>query len=236
MKRAIVTGVTSGIGEALTHKLISGGASVVGLGRNGVRLDEMRESLGARFEPVTVDFAVDARRGAFATMAERGPFDLVVHNAAECLYQSPLGADPDVVRRMFEVNVFAGLELLRAVAPSVERGGLIVLLSSVTTRSIANEKFVPYAATKAALETFAEGLRLELNPRDIGVTVVLPGLVDTPIYGKFSGFERAKEKVRALIPEWLTPGDVADAITWIAARPSHVAIPELVIMPARQVR
>lgn len=237
MKTAVVTGVTSGIGAALVTRLIQDGMRVVGIARDEQRLRRVAEAHGDAFRGLRAELACpEARDAAFAEVAALPRVDVVVHNAAECLYEAPLALEPSRARRLFEVNVLAGLELVRAGARAMHEGGHVILVSSVTTRFVANERFVPYAATKSALETFGEGLRLELVPRGIVVSVVVPGLVDTPIYDKFEGFARAKEKVRAQVPEWLEPGDVADAIAWIVSRPARVAIPELVITPRRQAR
>ena len=109
-------------------------------------------------------------------------------------------------------------------------------VSSVVARHLPSAKFAPYAASKAALDCLSEALRLELHPRGIHVSRIAPGLVDTPIYDKVDGFERAREKIREQVPTWLSAADVAEAIVWMASRPAHLVVSELSLLPSAQAR
>lgn len=237
-KRCIVSGVTSGIGRATVDRLLAEGAFVIGLARDGERLAHMQKELGARFQPLTVDLSVAARVDELApVLRSLAPsVDVFVSNAAECAYVSPLEAPPADLERWFQVNALSPVALCRAIAPLMRPGSQIVQLSSVTTRWLANAKFGPYAATKSAAETLFEALRLELQPKDIRVSLLTPGLVATPIYDKVPSFSRARAKLESEIPTWLAASDVADAILWIISRPAHVLVSELVMMPSKQTR
>ncbi|HEX9295378.1 MAG TPA: SDR family oxidoreductase [Polyangiaceae bacterium] len=237
-KLAVVTGVTSGIGEAITFRLLDAGARVVGIGRNEEKLALLRERRGERFVPLAVDLTVaDQRRQAIARLEKQvTPIDVLVNNAAECAYESPLAMDLDRLRRLFEVNVFACLDLAQALVPRMERGGHIVQLSSVTARFAPNARFAPYAVSKLAIERFVESMRLELHPRGIKVSLMVPGLVDTPIYDKVRGFETTRAKIREQVKDWLAPDDVAEAVLWMLTRPAGVIVSEMVIMPREQAR
>jgi len=112
----------------------------------------------------------------------------------------------------------------------------VVNISSVTARYAPSARFGPYAVTKAALDSFTTMLRLELDPRGVRVTSIAPGLVETPIYDKVEGFSAAREKLAKQIPRWLSAGEVADAIIWVLARPPHVVVGELTLMPSGQAR
>ncbi|MET0594346.1 MAG: SDR family oxidoreductase [Polyangiaceae bacterium] len=237
-KIAVVTGVTSGIGEAIAARLLRSGSRVVGVARSAEKLDALRKSWGERFEPRTVDLAdVETRARAIEALAKDHPrVDVVVNNAAECLYDAPLDTPIETYRRLLEVNVLSGIELVQNLVPRMPAGGHVVQLSSVTARHLPAAKFAPYAMSKALSERFVEALRLELHPRQIKVSLVVPGLVATPIYDKVEGFEATRAKLSEHVKKWLDADDVAEAVLWMLTRPAHVAVSEVVIMPREQAR
>jgi serine 3-dehydrogenase (NADP+) len=236
---ALVTGVTSGIGAATVRALLNEQMRVIGLGRDAARLAAAARGFGRQFRPILADLASpEARQRAFAELNfdAEGPIRLLVNNAAECLYESPLQVPAARLARLFEINVTAVIELTQHVARAMSPGAHIVNLSSVVAQHLPSAKFAPYAASKTALDCLSEALRLELHPRGIHVSTVSPGLVDTPIYDKVEGFERAREKIREQVPAWLTAEDVADAIVWVASRPPHLVVSELTLLPSAQAR
>lgn len=234
----VLSGVTSGIGLATARRLIAAGAEVLGIGRNADKLAEVAHELGPRFCPQLADLSSVNARAELASRLRRleRPVDVFLSNAAECVYESTLKLAPHDLRRLFETNVFAAMDLCQAIVPLMRAGSRLVQLSSLAARHLPNAKFSPYAATKAALEQFTEGLRLELHPRGIHVTVVAPGLVDTAIYDQVPNFEPTRQEIIEQVPIWLSAEDVADAIVWVLSRPSHVVVTELVVMPDRQTR
>ena len=238
-KLGLVTGVTSGIGAATVRALLAEGMRVIGIGRDAARLAVAARGFGPEFRPLLVDLASpEARRRAFAELGQvaEGPIWLLVNNAAECLYQSPLEVPAERLARLFEINVSAVLELTQQVARGMSAGAQIVNLSSVVAQYLPGAKFAPYAATKTALDCLSEALRLELHPRGVRVSTLSPGLVDTPIYDKVEGFERARKKIREQVPAWLSAEDVASAIVWIATQPSHLVVSQLSLLPSAQAR
>jgi NAD(P)-dependent dehydrogenase (short-subunit alcohol dehydrogenase family) len=238
-KWALVSGVTSGIGAATVRALLAQEMRVIGVGRDAERLAAAAHGFGPDFRPLLADLAApEARREALSKLGElsQDPVQLLVNNAAECLYESPLELPPAKLSRLFEVNVSAALELTQAVAGRMPMGAQIVNVSSVVVQHLPSAKFAPYAASKTALDCLSEALRLELHPRGVRVSTVSPGLVDTPIYDKVEGFERARQKIREQVPTWLSPEDVADAIVWIATRPPHLVISQLSLLPSAQTR
>jgi NADP-dependent 3-hydroxy acid dehydrogenase YdfG len=237
-KRAVVTGVTSGIGAALVDRLIEAGALVAGVGRTQEKLDERAARWGARFIPVLADLAKgDARRGAVEQIsAQLERVDVLVNNAAECVYASPVELSPLAWEALVQTNVLAVVELCSGLAPRLSEDAQVVNVSSVVARSVPSAKFGPYAVTKAALDRFTEALRLELAPRGVRVSLLAPGLVDTPIYDKVAGFAPVRATLTKQVPTWLTDADVADALVWMLTRPQHVAVSELVLMPRGQTR
>jgi NADP-dependent 3-hydroxy acid dehydrogenase YdfG len=106
----------------------------------------------------------------------------------------------------------------------------------VTADYIANAKFGAYSMTKHAVERLLEALRLELHPKNIRVSTIAPGLVDTPIYDKLPNFGETRRRMSDQVPRWLSADDVADAIVWVLSRPPHLAVTELTLMPATQTR
>ena len=240
LRTAVVTGVTSGIGQAVTERLLAAGHQVIGIARNVARLADAAREFGPGFQPLQADLASASDRARAAARLRQldRPVQVYVGNAAECVYESALELAAAKLGRLFEVNVVAALELAQAVVPLMSRGGHIVQISSVTARHLPGPQFGPYAATKAALERLTEALRLELHRRGIRVSLVSPGLVDTPLYQKVAGFERARAKIVEQLPQsdWLRAGDVADAVLWVLDRPARVAVSELVILPAGQAR
>jgi NADP-dependent 3-hydroxy acid dehydrogenase YdfG len=152
------------------------------------------------------------------------------------VYESPLELPSERLERLFRTNVTAAMALVQAVVPRMEPGGHIVQISSITARHVPSARFAPYAASKLAVEELTNALRWELHPRGIHVSLIAPGLVDTPIYDKVPGFSKTRDKIRAQVPHWLAPADVADAIIWVLTRPSNVVVSELAIMPSQQTR
>jgi NAD(P)-dependent dehydrogenase (short-subunit alcohol dehydrogenase family) len=232
-KIAVVTGVTSGIGAALVTRLLARGATVVGIARDAAKL----QPLGDSFVPFIADLAEADRSRMFAEIAERFPrVDVLVNNAAECVYASPIELSPDKMRRLVEINLLAPIELVRVLAPRMQRGAHVVNVSSVTARHLPNPRFAAYGLTKAAIDATTEAIRLELDPKGVRVTSIVPGLVDTPIYDKVEGFARTRDKIRESLPQWLVADDVADAIVWALDRPAHVVAAEIVLLPLGQAR
>jgi NADP-dependent 3-hydroxy acid dehydrogenase YdfG len=237
-KVAVVTGATSGIGAALARRLCGEGATVIGVGRRREALVAHSVHAEGRFVAVCADLADPAARSrAIHEIAERAPrIDVLINNAGEALYASPLELGVARWRALFEINLHAAIEIAVELAPRIASGGHLINVSSVTARFSPNTRFAAYAATKGALDRATEALRLELDPLGIHVTSIAPGLVDTPLYDKVAGFAATRDKIARQVPSWLTASDVADAILWVTTRPAHVVVAELVLMPSGQGR
>jgi len=237
-KLAVVTGATSGIGAALTRRLASDGATVIALGRRGDALAAEAARAEGRVIAVCGDLGDPRGRASVVSEIERHAprIDVLINNAGEAAYASPLELGTTGWRALFEINLHAALEVAIELAPRIAAGGHLINVSSVTARYAPNTRFAAYAATKGALDRVTEALRLELDPRGVHVTSIAPGLVDTPLYDKVSGFTTARDKMARQVPSWLTTADIADAIVWVLTRPEHVVVSELVLMPSGQGR
>ena len=237
-KVVVVTGATSGIGAELSRRLYHEGATVIGVGRRADTLAAEETRGEGRFIGIATNLAdPQARPLAIESIAQYAPrIDLLVNNAGETTFETPLELGYERWRQLWEVNLHAAIELSLALAPRIQPGGSLINVSSITARMPPNVRFAAYAATKGALDRVTEALRLELDPRQVRVSSIAPGLVDTPIYDKLAGFAETRAKITRQVPRWLSPGDVADAIVWMASRPAHVVISELVILPSGQGR
>src|SRR5687767_5070202 len=135
-KTALVTGVTSGIGKVLTRRLLEANVPIIGVAREADKLAAVADEFGASFVPVLCDLSRPEERSSaiegIVSRVER--LDVLVNNAAEVIYESPLSLELDRWRSLLETNLLAGVELCRALAPRMAEGGHIVNTSSVTAR------------------------------------------------------------------------------------------------------
>ncbi|HEU5490536.1 MAG TPA: SDR family oxidoreductase [Gaiellaceae bacterium] len=180
MKSVVVTGASSGIGRASALRLARAGWRVYGGVRTAADADELREQ---GIEPVELD-VTDAAQIAAAAAAVGAELHGLVDNAGIAI-AAPLELVPlDELRRQLEVNVVGQVAVLQALLPALRRArGRVVLMGSIGGRS-ALPFLGPYAASKHALEAFADVLRVELAPWGISVSIVEPASVKTAIWAK----------------------------------------------------
>jgi uncharacterized protein len=203
--RALVTGATGGIGGAIARALHARGATVVLTGRRVELLEELRAGLGERAEAIPADLSEQAAPMRLAEAA--GAVDVLVANAALPASGRLEEFDPDEIDRSIDVNLRAPVQLTRALLPGMlERGrGHVVLVSSLSGK-VASPRSGLYSATKFGLRGFAAGLREDVEPLGIGVTVVFPGFVSDAGFFAESGVK---------LPRWVgtnTPEEVAAAV------------------------
>lgn len=235
---ALVTGATSGFGDAVARQLVAAGGRVIAVGRRKERLIALRDDLGERLHPLELDLTDrDAIAGAIDSLpADFADIDILFNNAGLAL---GLNAAQDgrigQWREMIATNVTAVTELVHAVLPGmVARGrGDIVNMSSVA----ANYPYPGgniYGATKAFVRQFSLNLRADVVGTGVRVTSVEPGMCDTEFsVVRFDGDRQAADNVYANMTP-LSADDIANAATWILQQPRHVNVNTIELMPMQQ--
>ncbi|MDQ4007026.1 MAG: SDR family oxidoreductase [Actinomycetota bacterium] len=234
-RRAVVTGASSGIGQATARVLAAEGFEVVCAARRAERV----EALAKEIHGVAVACDVtDAR--SVAELADRAgtPVDVLVNNAGGAFGQEPITeTDPEDWRRMYDVNVLGTLHVTQAMLPALVASGegVIVNVGSIAGH-LAYEGGAGYTAAKHGVAVMTETLRLELVDQPVRITEVAPGMVKTEEFSltRFGGDREKAEKVYAGVEAPLVAEDVADCIGWVATRPAHVNIDLLVVKPRAQ--
>jgi NADP-dependent 3-hydroxy acid dehydrogenase YdfG len=238
---AVVTGASSGIGEATVRALSGAGASVALGARRADRLQTIADSIDGPTLVREVDVSDEEQARAFieAAKGEFGALHILVNNAGVMLLGPVADADTEEWRRMIAVNLLGLLYCTHAALPLMEAsgGGDVVNVSSVAGRR-ADAGAAVYNMTKFGVHAFSEALRQEALHAGIRVTTVAPGFVDTELQGHNTNplVRRATERAREQIGEVLQPADIAEAILHAVTRPPHVCVNEVVVRPTGQAR
>lgn len=235
---AMITGATSGIGEACARRFHKAGYRVIATGRNAGRLEDLKKELGEDLLQLVFDvrdrLAVNA---CIESLPEEWKgIDVLVNNAGLAL-----GLDPEQEGdyrdwdTMIDTNIKGLLYVTRAVVPGmVERGhGHVINIGSVAgDAAYANGNV--YCATKAAVKAITDGLRIDTAHTPVRVTLLKPGLVETRFSEvRFHGdTERAEKVYQGIVP--LTGDDIADSALYAAQAPAHVQIAEMLILATHQ--
>jgi NADP-dependent 3-hydroxy acid dehydrogenase YdfG len=240
-KVAVVTGASSGIGEATVRALAAEGAAVVAGARRKERLDGLAGEInegGGRSIAVECDVSDEEQAHGLVRRAveEYGRIDILVNNAGVMLLSTVGKGLSDQWRQMFEVNVMGVLYVTDAGTTVMkEQGsGHIVNVSSLAGRKVTRDSSGVYAGTKFAVHAISEGLRQELLQDNIKVTIVAPGAVDTELPDHITD-EDARESLSGLMSlERLRPEDIANAIVYAVTQPGRVSVNEILIRPTQQ--
>ncbi len=229
---AVVTGASAGIGEATARTLADLGFHVVAVARRADRIERLAEDIGGTAVPA--DITDDAAVAALAGRLRR--VDVLVNNAGGARGLQPVAeADLDDWRWMWETNVLGTLRVTRALLPMlIESGdGLIVTVTSTAAIEV-YDGGAGYTAAKHAEAALHRTLRGELIGKPVRLTEIAPGSVQTDFsLLRFGGDVQRAEKVYAGITP-LTPQDVAEVIGFVASRPSHVNLDQIVVRPRDQ--
>lgn len=242
MKRiALITGASSGIGEACARKFAEGGYDLILTARRAEKLAELKAELeaeGTKVKTLTFDVrdAEAAEKAVDSLEPEWRKIDVLINNAGLALgLDKEYEGDPDDWNTMIDTNIKGLLTMTRLIVPGmVERNeGHVINIGSVAGDA-AYAKGNVYCATKAAVKTITDGLRIDLAETAVRVTNLKPGLVETNFSNvRFHGDnQRADSVYKGITP--LTGADIADVAFYAASAPKHVQIAEVLILATHQ--
>jgi 3-hydroxy acid dehydrogenase / malonic semialdehyde reductase len=237
---ALITGATSGIGEATAKLLSQNGFDLILCGRREDRLSSLATELSTQARTTTLSFDVREREDVEKAFRSLGSdwrnIDVLINNAGNAHGLDPIQAgnyqDWDA---MMDINVKGLLYVTREVIPGMvaRKSGHVVNVGSIAGKEVYPNGNV-YSASKAAVDSLTRGMRIDLNPYNIKVTALHPGLVETEFsLVRFKGdAKRAKDVYKGMKP--LVAEDIADIILYTITRPPHVVIADMVIFPTAQ--
>ncbi len=241
-KIALITGATSGIGEACARKFAEGGYNLILTGRKAARLEEIRTKIMRNSKSEVYSLCFDVRDTEKAKQAIAGlpkewqAIDVLINNAGLALgLNKEYEGNLEDYATMIDTNIKGLLTMTRLVVPAmVQRNeGHIINIGSVAGDGAYPNGSV-YCATKAAVKALTDGLRIDLIDTALRVTNIKPGLVETHFsITRFGGdTERAKKVYQGVQP--LTGDDIADVAFYAAAAPKHVQIAEVLVLATHQ--
>jgi NADP-dependent 3-hydroxy acid dehydrogenase YdfG len=237
---ALITGATSGIGEATARLLATNHFKLILCGRRKDRLQKLADELGNETEVTTLTFEVRNQKEVATSIASLPvgwrAIDILINNAGNAHGLDPIQTgDVDDWDAMIDINVKGLLYVTKAVLPVMVKrnSGHIINLGSIAGKEAYANGNV-YCASKFAVDALTKGMRIDLNAHRIKVTAIHPGLVETEFsLVRFKGdSERAASVYKGFEP--LHGQDIADLILFALTRPAHVVIADLVVFPTAQ--
>jgi NADP-dependent 3-hydroxy acid dehydrogenase YdfG len=243
---ALVTGASSGIGEATAKALAAQGASVALVARRAERLEQLGGEIadaGGTALPIEADVSdrEQSQAAVSRAVAELGRLDVLVNNAGVMLLGPVVDAPVEEWEQMVNVNLLGLLytahaalpHLLEAAEGEPRRVADMVNISSVAGR-MARKGSGVYNATKHGVGAFSEALRQEVTGKHLRVSLVEPGAVDTELQSHNRPEIEQQIRSRFTDMDILRSEDIADAIAYVVTRPRHVAVNEVLVRPTQQ--
>ena len=235
-KTVIITGASSGIGEACARLLAQHGCKLTLAARSVDKLEALASQLPTECVVTRADMTqpADIARMVERTLAHFGAVDVMFANAGIYIPGQFADGDPDAFTELLTINIDAVLRCAHAVIPSMKAGGGgdIVVTSSIS--GFIDVHWEPiYSASKHAVQTFVHTLRRQVAGDGIRVMSLAPGAVANPLWGFHDSAEI--RRVSAGERSYLTSEDCAEALVFMLTRPAHVTIRDLVILPQNQV-
>jgi 3-hydroxy acid dehydrogenase/malonic semialdehyde reductase len=237
---ALITGATSGIGEATARTLAINNFKLILCGRRKDRLQKLASELQQHTEVTTLSFEVRNQKEVANSIASLPDawrtIDVLINNAGNAHGLDPIQTGSiDDWDAMLDINVKGLLYVTKAVLPVMtsRNSGHIINIGSIAGKEIYANGNV-YCASKFAVDALTKGMRIDLNAHSIKVTAIHPGLVETEFsIVRFKGDEeRSKNVYKGFDP--LMGKDIADLILFVLTRPAHVVIADLVVLPTAQ--
>jgi len=237
-KIILITGATSGIGRATAIRFANLGARLILCGRRKEKLDVLVKDLGENHQSLIFD--VRDKKAVFKAIEslpkEFKKIDVLINNAGNAHgMDSAQTANLDDWDAMIDSNVKGLMYVTKAVLPFMveKQKGQIINLGSIAAKEVYPDGSV-YCSSKAAVDSFTKGLRVDLNPLGIRVGAIHPGLVETEFsYIRFKGDQKRSKKVYEGMNA-LNADDIADAILYMTQVPEKVNIADIVILPTSQ--
>ncbi len=240
-KVAVITGASSGIGEATALMLAEAGVKVAIAARRAEKLEELKKKIEAKggealivitdvTHKTAVEYLINHTKDTF------GSVDILVNNAGIMPLSLMKNLKTDEWEKMVDVNIKGVLYAIGAVIPIMreQKSGHIVNISSVAGRKVLVGSAV-YSATKFAVRALSEGLRMELSPNDgIKVTSIEPGAVETELTSTITDEEIMEGLKKMLDIETLKSEDIAEAILYVVKQADRVNVNEVMVMPTQQ--
>lgn len=239
-KIALVTGASSGIGYASCLELAQKGFNIIACGRRQERLEELKRELGSSTDILTLNFDVRQKEEVFKAI-ESIPqnwenIDLLVNNAGNAHGLSQIqDSSMDDWEAMLDINVKGLLYVTKAILPLMIKAkkGHIINIGSIAGREVYGGGAV-YCASKQAVDAINKGMRIDLLDDDIKISQIAPGLVETEFsLVRFKGDSDKSKKVYEGY-DALQAADVAELVGFIATRPQHVNIADVLVLPSAQ--
>lgn len=224
-KVAVVTGVGSGIGEAIATLLHEEGAKVVLAGRNKEKLQNVANQLSQdSVKVVPTDVTNKEEVDELIKIAQQtfGGLDIVINSAGQMLSSKITDYQVDEWDSMIDVNIKGTLYTAQAALPTMleQSSGHLINIASISGFEVTKSSTI-YSATKAAVHTITQGLEKELAKTGVKVTSISPGMVDTAITAAYNPTDRKK----------LEPQDIAEAVLYALTQPKHVNVNEITVRP-----
>lgn len=237
---ALITGATSGIGEATAHLLAANNFNLILCGRRTDRLEEIKEILSTFTNIHTLSFDVRNRPAveqALNSLPDKWKaIDVLINNAGNAHGLAPIqSGSVEDWDAMMDINVKGLLYVSRTIIPGMteRKKGHVINIGSIAGKEVYPNGNV-YCASKYAVDALTQGMRLDLNPFGIKVTAINPGLVETEFsLVRFKGDkEKAKSVYKGIQP--LTGNDIANIILYVLNQPDHVVLADITVFPTAQ--
>lgn len=238
MKTALITGATSGFGEAMARRFVREGWHVIGTGRRSEKLEQLKHELGEAFQGLAFDITDEEHTQSAITsvLSDDQCIEVLINNAGLALgMDSVLEGDMSDWNTMIDTNIKGLLHMTKLIAPHMvkNKSGHIINLGSVAGNYPYPGANI-YGGTKAFVNMFALELRADLHGTGVRVSSIEPGFCETE-FGivRFKGdVEKANNFYDGMNP--ITAEDIAETVYWCATQPKHVNINRIELMPTNQ--